>query len=171
MGYFSASLIQFGLFLSTVRGQHKNCCTCAVDQIRSVVVALSYMPPWLTRTENRNEPDSPRQVAVEQQLPQKTLFTFTPSSSICCIHTCCARLFLCILSFTPIVFPVFYSRHQSISSRGRDAVNFIAMARMTSATSMVHIEFRIALHQHRQRDAMRGAGNFNATLLPLGVFS
>ena len=40
LGYFSASLIQFGLFLSTVRGQHKNCCTCAVDQIRSVVVAL-----------------------------------------------------------------------------------------------------------------------------------
>ena len=55
---------------------------------------------------------------------------------------------------------------------GGETPSTSSMARMTSVTSMVvHIELRIALHQHRQRDAMRGVGNFNATLLPLGVFS
>ena len=54
---------------------------------------------------------------------------------------------------------------------GGETPSTSSMARMTSATSMVYIEFRIALHQHRQRDAMRGAGNFNAVLLQLGVFS
>ena len=126
------------------------------------------MLPWLTRTEYELGSDRPMAVAAVQQLPQ--LVSFYPLIYMLHPYLLCKTFLVHSILHTHCV-PSFFIAGTKAFHPGGETPSTSSMARMTSATSMVHIEFRIALHQHRQRDAMRGAGNINATLLPLGVFS